>query len=425
MICKIQELKDFTSPRFVGHFGVISLFLFSLFFFPSVTFGLLTTEIFPWALLVSMFYLKKLNYGFIITVSYLVLSAIYTVLISGEVSILGESIRSLASYLNSLFAFALVASLSYMSICKLINLVKVVFFGLIILGIVQYTGLVEPLDVFFKFLVPRASSTALDFMNRGVTLLASEPARAGNELIFLYIVVRILISSKKNKFISDVLLALYLVMIIQSAMALGLYIIYLFIIYRNKWSYFIIPAIIYLIAVPFVNLDSFSGRSADLIREISLLSNFKEIGYLLVNNSGHRLISIYSSFNYGALTLVGGGVGNWMLASVEALEMTGIDLSTYNYFIINGNSEAVAIRSSGFMSNLVLDCGIVGLLIVLSYIIKNIKKYWSVSRESQNIIILFFLKIFFVGSVGHPIAWVSTVLCLRYIKETVDHVKYL
>ena len=106
-----------------------------------------------------------------------------------------------------------------------------------------------------------------------------------------------------------------------------------------------------------------------------------------------------------------------MKSSIDALTLTGIDLSQYNYFKLYGNGNAVSIRSSGFMSNLVLDAGIFGIVVVLGYIWKKLYSFWSISVEAKAIIILFLFKIFFIGSVGHPVAWITVPLSLRYIKN--------
>ena len=95
--------------------------------------------------------------------------------------------------------------------------------------------------------------------------------------------------------------------------------------------------------------------------------------------------------------------------------MSGIDASNYSYFKIYGDGNITGTRSSGFLSNLILESGLIGFLFILRYILKSLKKYWHISKDSKIIILMFLFKILFIGSVGHPIAWVVTVLLLKYI----------
>lgn len=398
------------------NFDVIYFFCFLLLFLPSVTFGLLTAEIFPWAIIISFIFLKKYNYWFILVLGYLSLSAFFTAIFSGNPLIILESIRSLSAYLNVLLSFALIFSLPSLWIIKLAKLVKFLFLFLFLLGLLQFSGLVGILDPIFKFLVPRATSTSLIEINRGVTLLASEPARAGNEMTFIYILIRYIFVSKKIRPLIDLIIGIYLLIVIQSGMAIMMYFLFIVLVYRIKLLFFIIVG---SVALSFINLDFIGGRSIDLFRQLSILTNLREIISYLIGASGHRLISIYASYVFGLSNLLGGGIGNWTISSIEALNMTGYDLSTIPYFLVKGNGNAVSVRASGFFSNLILDVGFLGSALVLFYILKSIRKYWAFSKEAKIIIITFLFKIFFVGSIGHPIAWITTTLCLRllYLKH--------
>ena len=73
--------------------------------------------------------------------------------------------------------------------------------------------------------------TSLGFMNRGVTLLSNEPARAGIDLIFIYIVIRTVFIKSSRKTVFDLLLFMYLAIFIQSFMAISLYLAYIILIY--------------------------------------------------------------------------------------------------------------------------------------------------------------------------------------------------
>ena len=82
-------------------------------------------------------------------------------------------------------------------------------------------------DDFIKFLIPRGSSSALVEANRGVRLLSSEPARAGNEMLFIYILLR-KVYINRFKFITDILFLLFIGIILQSFIILALTICFIF-----------------------------------------------------------------------------------------------------------------------------------------------------------------------------------------------------
>lgn len=403
-----KNVENFNKVKLISVFPFLSVMLF----FPSITFGIYSAEIFPWAFIISLLYIKSYNKYFLLLILVLFFSFLFTFSSLNNSFIFFEGVRSLGAYYNSLFAFAFVICLNNLRIFKIIKISKFIFGLLLILGIIQFFGIIQFLDPLFKFIIPSSSASVLLEINRGVNLLSIEPARAGNELIFLYILFR-LVFIKRNKIIYDILFACYLLIIIQSAMVILFYSIFVLLYYRLKLLY---PALILILILPFIKFDFIGGgRAIDLFNELYLLENYDDIFFTLINTSGHRLISIYSSFLYGLTYPFGGGIGNWMISSVEALKMTGFDLSSLNYFKLFGNNFAVGIRSSGFVSNLILDIGWLGISFFIFYLYKSLKDYWNLNNESRTIILLFLTKIFFIGAVGHPLAWIITVVCLRYI----------
>jgi hypothetical protein len=388
------------------YFNFTSL-LFLFLFFPSITFGILKAEIFPWALVISILYIKRYSLDFIFLFLFLFLNTVLSMLYFNlDIT---SSARSLLPYLNVLFTMLIVTNRNYI---KFIYLIKGLLIFLLILGFLQYSGVLSNIDFIFKTLVPRASSESLSFINRGVTLLSSEPARAGNVLIFIYLSYRIIfINSLVIRAISDLLILVYLLIIIKSAMASMFFILFLILTYRSK---LILPTVLIIILTTFTDLSE-GGRVIELFITLSSLDNFEEIVTLLINTSGHRLLSIYAFYNYGFNELLGGGIGNWMNSSIDALYQTGYNISRMNYFIRFGNGDAVSIRGSGFVTNLVLDTGLIGLLLFSTYIGRLLKRYWNISEDSKILIIIFLIKILFVGSVGHPVAWITTFATLKYL----------
>jgi hypothetical protein len=413
----IVYLKDKLNN--ISHFKGFELFFFTLLFFPSITFNLLSAEIFPWVIISAIFFFRKTTNYFIIVVYGLIIHAlIFALLINSGPSL--ELIRSLASYINSLLAFAFLLSVSIESIFKFSKLIKSIFYFLLILGFAQKLNILESLDSVFKFLIPRSSAIGLDIMNRGVTLLSSEPARAGNSLIFIYLSVRYLVVEKKYRVYTDLFMFFYLLLLIQSSMSLIVFLIFIILQYRSK---LIVPSAIFSVFFTTLILSlNEGGRAFDMIREIILLDNINEIKFLLVNSSGHRLLSIYSSWLYSITYPFGGGIGNWMYSSVESLNLTGINLNDYNYFQKHGINAPI--RSSGFFTNMALDLGVIFILPVILYVINSIKPFWKISSDAKVIILLFLFKIFFIGSVGHPVAWIVVVVVVRSFMEAKNKILY-
>ena len=397
-----EEIKQ------VKLFSGFKLFYFVMLFFPSITFGLLKAEIFPWAIIGIFWYFKKYSKNFVYVIVYFIISWIISLLINGPT----DSIRSLASYMNTLYAFAFMVTISQLEVMKLIKLVKIIFVFSLTLGLFQYLNLIDFADDFIRLIIPRGSSVSSIESNRGVRLLSSEPARAGNELIFLYILVRYVYIKINHRLLSDVFFALYILVIIQSFMAFAF--LAFFLILNIKLKSLIIFLLSSLIFI-YYGLTFSSGRSVDLIANVIELNNWREILFLFVNSSGNRLITIYSSFIYGIYFPFGSGLGNWLNGSIEAIKMSGIDVSNYSYYSTLGNGNIVGSRSSGFLSNLILETGVIGFLFIMRYILNVLKKYWDISRDSKIVIVSFLFKIFFIGSVGHPIAWIIVILILKYM----------
>ena len=297
------------------------------------------------------------------------------------------------------------------STLKTIKLVKGLFIFLLVLGILQFTGLLKIFDPLFKFLIPRASSESLAHVSRGVTLLATEPARAGVSLVFFYIVFRTAFVNNK-RILSDALFLFFLIIVIKSIMALGLYMVFILATYRIRLIRLLIIGVMVLYLV---DISGGGGRTQAMIDKIKDQKNLSDATMVVVDLAGPRLISVYSSWLHTMYNPFGGGIGHWEKSSVKALKMTEIDLSKISYFRVKGDSKPIPARSSGYISNLVLDTGFLGVFIFLIFLYSILRRYWNISNESKNIIILFLFKIMFIGSVGPPDAWIATIIALKYL----------
>ncbi|NNK23407.1 MAG: hypothetical protein HKP48_08995 [Winogradskyella sp.] len=400
--------------REIKGFNVLASLVVALFFFPSITFGTLEAEVFPWGIILSLLILikqRKINVYYLFFLLILLINILYsTIIYFGELKI-PEVIRSIFAYLNSSLCLVVFYQASETSTLKTLKLVKKLFQFLLILGLLQFSGIITFLDPVFKFLIPRASSESLSYVSRGVTLLATEPARAGVSITFFYIAVRT-VFLKSNKTYYDIAFLVFLTIVLKSIMALGVYTVFILLVYRMKLLKVLI--IVFVLAV-FVDVFGGGGRAFKMIEKIKNQESLSDATMVVVDLAGPRLISIYSSWLYSTHNPLGGGIGYWRTTSVDALNMTGVDFSKINYFKFKGNSKAVATRSSGYISNLVLDTGIIGVLIFMLFLYAIFNRFWKNGRDSQNVILIFMFKILFIGSVGPPDAWILSIIALKYL----------
>ena len=389
-----------------------------LLFFPSATFSIYTAEVFPYGILYALTVIRKISIYLILIFIFFGFSIIYGIYRYGVIDYF-EILRSLFAYLNPLLVFYVLCKVSGSVIDKFDKILKKLFIFFVILGILQLSGILSPLNFIFDFIVPRASSTSLGF--RGVTLISTEPARAGIELLFIYFYIRRFHIKPGNRIFSDILAFIYVIFVFKSASVLFVYLLFIALIYYRK-SIVFIP----IISTAAVLTISFSdGRAAVLIRDIFSLP-FEDAIWLITNTSGNRVISIYSSLNYGLHNFFGGGIGAWKHSSVEALNLTGINYSDLNYFR-NALAErgGYFFRSSGYFMNLLMDTGYIGCLAVFSFIYRTTriirKKRQILNKDDTPFYLVFIFNILIVGSVGAPVPWVVTALYLRhYIKNKSD-----
>jgi len=387
-----------------------------LLFFPSINFGLLSAEIFPWAMIYSLKQ-RTLNYRFLVIVLILCFSIFYFAIVT-NFDYLFEHIRALFAYINPLFIFFTIMAVPNREIYRIRKLIFPLLLFLMFLGLVQFSGMISFLEPLFEFLIPRSSASSLASIGRGVTMLSTEPARAGYELVFLYAAWRCLTGSNKQWIVIDTLFFVFMVAIIQSAMAVLLTLVYFAFVYKSRFGILLLIVPIFIFVV-----IQFETRATIIIREIYPIIISPEIFDYFINKSGFRFISMLSAFNFGFDNIFGGGVGLWEITSIEALEGAGFDPSKVSYFASQHNSQFVGLRPTSYASNLALDIGIVGLgmFILLSY--KYIRKVMKLPGSDKSIFYLFVFTFFFTGSVGNPVPWIVVALVLR-VKEMSKDMAY-
>ncbi len=413
----MRQTLSYTVEK-IGELKVFYLFA-PLLFLPSVTFGLLEAEIFPWALLISIFLVRKLNMMTLILCSILLISYAYTLLNAVHLSEGStDLLRSFAAYLNFIIIFDVLLQQSDNRILDLVSLNGYIFVGLVVLGLAQHFGLIEFLHPILSSLTPRASSSALsEIGGRGVTLLSSEPARAGVEITLMYVLVRIGFKHKKITLLIDVLFLAFIFILVRSASGVAFSLITVAVLNARK-ILVIFPFLVLISPVLFffneLSIPQ-TGRALILINSMLMMGSINEIIFFAANESGHRLIALYSFINSGFNNLVGHGLGLWRISSMQSVLDTGLNFKDFRYFWVHGGGELVPFRGPGVISNLMLDIGLVGTSIFVLWIFVLISKLKIMYFDKLTILAIFFIKIFLFGSLGTPLPWIVLALSLRYL----------
>jgi hypothetical protein len=389
-------------------FKVFSLLLF----FPSITFGLLTAEVFPWGVLFAAYYMRSVTKPMLLLLGLMFVSCFYTLAISfiDGATLKTDVIRSLAAYVNVILVSQTLLLLGKERAIEICLLSRKIFWGLVALGLVQTIGS-DALGSFIQLLVPRGEGSALIESNRGVTLLATEPARAGIELTLIYLISRFTTAHNKKAVLTDLFLIVFIALVIKSASAVafatGAFAIMYFRVKADLLtlaSTLIFTAILAYFSISV--LPNMGGRAGDLIAYISDMELGGEVLFYLANESGNRLIALYSFFLSGLYHPLGYGIGSWPYSSMMALQSSGLDYRDFRFFDVIGNGNLIPFRGPGVISNLLLDVGFVGTAILFVLFRQVMVKYSKFNDFSKKAFWIFFFKISLFGSPGNPIVFI-------------------
>jgi len=332
-----------------------------------------------------------------------------------------DVIRSFAAYANILLIFQCILYLSYANILKLISISKNIFYFLLCLGLLQYTGVFN-FGWIIKMLVPRGEGAALLESGRGVTLLATEPARAGIELTLIYLITRMTVLRNNNLHAMDLIIVGYQIIVIQSISAVAFSTIAITIMlmqYRKNYR-----TIFIILTLTIINLLLFNkGRASLLFSALLQYDQYSDAFLFIVDESGNRLLALYTFFLSGFYHLFGQGVGNWQESSIVAIIESGFEYRSIRFFDIVSYGELSEFRGPGIISNLMLDIGIIGLISISHLLYKSFNKLTKGVRVKKIAILIFLFKIMFFGSPGNPIPLIMLALILRYDDEKYIDIK--
>ena len=138
-----------------------------LLFFPSVTFNLVSAEIFPWAFIFSLLNGNKISKSIIYFLSFIFFQVLITFIFIDNVNIF-EALRSSFAYINPLIVFFLLFHIKDTIIYNFKYIVLTIFIFLTIFGFFQFFSILNFTEPFFLNIVPRMYMSPVGG-NRGVT----------------------------------------------------------------------------------------------------------------------------------------------------------------------------------------------------------------------------------------------------------------
>ena len=389
--------------------------LATLIFFPSITFGIYTSEIFPWGFIFALFYLRQINKYLLWIIIILGLSSCF-VLFQSFLTVQPlqtDIIRSLGAYVNFVLLAQALLMLSSEKANYIKSLSRKIFWFLIVLGFIQNIGS-DTLGYIIQTLIPRGDGNALIETNRGVTLLSSEPARAGIELTLIYLIYRLGEDNSVKNTLIDIFLLIYIVLIIKS-FAVVIFALSAFTILHVRLRFHflsVLGSLLFVTGIYFmiIILPQFGGRAGDVIIFLQQTEALNEGLFYIANESGNRFIGLYSFYKFGFFHPFGFGIGSWPYASIQAINESGLDFRDYRFFDVVGDGSLIAFRGSGVLSNLMLDTGLIG-TVLLAYLFRKLMLvYGSFSDLSKKAFWIFLIKIAFFGSPGNPIVFIFFII---------------
>jgi len=387
-----------------------------LLFFPSVTFGLINAEIFPWATFYTLLKIRKISKIILFFIALLVFSALITTLIY-QGAFIAESVRSISAYLNPFLLFIFLMHASRLEISRLVQLMRLVLVGVISLGCFQAFGWVSFLEPLITTLVPRGS--AMEFGGgRGVLLMTTEPSRAAIEVLLLYAAWRALSTAGSTKLLFfDIIIAIFIIGFIKSAVGVAMLLIYLFTIYRAG------ILLVLTILVPVMVLYIEENRALILLTDLIRTSSFQEVFNLFVGASGFRIVSVVGAYWAAIFVPFGGGVGAWQESSVRAMVGAGFAGDTIDYFVNFSDSTISGVRPTAYMASIGLDLGIFGVALLVFLLKRYFVRAWRCDKSVRPLLWLVIIGVFVNGDVGNPVQWMALALVIRVKEASESHDK--
>lgn len=364
------------------------------------------TEIFPWALLFSLYRQMKVSRAYLIFAVYLVVSAV----ILGNLNRPILPLRSLLAIFNATLVF-------FAMICLQDKerkwMVKALLAWLVVQVVVASLQFVDLFPAFLvspiRFFIERFNPNAYGF-GRGVTGLFAEPSYLGLAIHyfagFLFFYKRILYNSLGGLLL---LLGLLLVnvVLVRSVTGLVFFLLMVVVMPPPKQLLRLLPIGILAIFMLIV-FGPMLGELPRALQFIVLLDQARQSGeawMFLLTESGLRLVGIIGAYWYGLIHPLGSGLGNWGPASLEAMTTLGLSTTDIELLLLTSDTFE-GIRPTAFAAALFLETGWIGFLLFGWAIVRYIPWKSGLSDPFfRPLLVLFLFNVFFLGSVGDPIPW--------------------
>lgn len=385
-----------------------NLFRISL-FFPSINFSLIKAEIFPWPLLVTLLHPIRLKIDDLVLLFLLFFNFSIAILLYPNFN----TVVTAASYLSPLLAYIFIKNASQTLLSRILDIIPSLFWFLTILGCAQYLGLLSIFEPIFDMLLSRGGSTVFG-AGRGVMLLSTEPSRAGVEYLFIAAVYFMVSPSLKMRLMIIFVALVVIVFLIKSSVALLFLCLWLLFLHPVKSvAFFFILISVFVLHGAIINVENF--RSMSMILGIIDSDSFYDTFIFLLQQSGFRFISVYSAYFYSLNEVFGNGVGSWVYVAADSYKMAGFQPDQISFFRYYYDSSFISLKPTAFFALVALELGIPGLIVGVCYIGWQFNGCsFPLQSYQRATILIFFVSVFLLGSVGNPVYWAAFALSLRY-----------
>ena len=392
-----------------------------LIFTPSINIplGLGTIETFPWALLFC------LSPKLIVDRVYVYLMLAFALSAGITLAMYGNSLAVVRSYfaiLNGSLIFFRIMGASKEEFLMIIKALIVVFGINAFVSVIQLVGwfpdFIEP---YYKLFVPRFTPESLTG-GRGVGGLYAEPAYSSYAMHFMFAFM--ILWWRLNPFhrrgaIAFLLMLTFDIFVNKSATGTA-FLVVLFISFldRKTIGKFALASLAFFGLVLWVSeYVEEPPRALELVNNLLFTWDTDDIYLTLMNESGHRLISILSAYKYGLENLLGGGIGSWPVTSVNAMEAMGLESFEIYYFLEFNDGYFKGIRPTAFAAGLFLEVGLLGTVAFCFSIFRHLWKLPYLTDPFWRAVFnLFLFSFLLVGTIGDPLPYIG--LSMAYLATT-------
>ena len=377
---------------------------------------LFSSEIFPWAFFYSIRRNLRINALFIAFLAYMFVSLIA---FQGLTNNFMSALRSVMALLNTSLIFIAIQNVDSRRF-EMINrgFIVVAFFNFILIAL-------QSAEVIPKFIEPAIQNFIPRFNvgswggGRGVSGLFSEPSYLSISIQYFVIYLLYIYQVSFSKLLGlGILLLLVFTNLFVIKSVTGTIMSIVIILGLMKRKYLLLFSA--LVVIVSVGLYVLLRNSENLPRSLEVVFSFMDNrDYqdplpVLLEQSGFRLVSIWSSYSFGVQNLLGSGMGNWPAASVIAMESIGVPAESISFFASITGNDYFGVRPTSFAAGLMLELGLVGLVIyTASFVIyfKNIS--FSDSVHFRLILLMFIFNFFVLGTIGDPLPFAVLSMSLR------------